>query len=227
MQVTAGTSRNVVNSDNTCASPKRGPPSGSGRARAARVRRAARRGGPARLRAGLARPWAVMRLHRADGERDGAGGPGPHREQDPQVRRCQLLPQPGQRVRQGGLPGVAGIGGVELDEGNLLEPVKRGRERRRRPVVGFPIGAGRDPEGRDGAAARGEPLREVQRAVGGLERLAVVQRAWRPAVGGPEVRLDERGGAEGAGVAQREVGRAVTAGGVAAAPHSKGSWLTR
>ena len=156
-----------------------------------------------------------MRLHRADGQRDGARGVGAYREQDPQVRRRQLLPQPGQRGRQGGLPGVTAVPGVEVDEGDLLHAVERGRERGRGLVVPLLVGAGGDPEGRDGAAARREPLREVQRAVGGFQRLAVLQRGGGRAVGRPEVALDHRGGAEVAAVAQREVGRAVPAGGVA------------
>src|SRR5215471_2420080 len=98
-----------------------------------------------RLRApGLAGLWLAVRglavvvpLDRLDGQRGGAEGVPAYRELDPQAGRCQLLPQPRQRLGDRGRPGVGRVGGVELEERDLLDPVERGREHAGWLVVGF------------------------------------------------------------------------------------------
>jgi hypothetical protein len=152
-----------------------------------------------------------MPLHRTNGQRDDIGQPAAHGERDPQVGRGKLLPYPGQRDRQGGLPGVKGVAGVHLEEGHLLYAVHRGREDRRGLVIGA-VAACRDPEGGKRAGVRREPLRLVKRAVADFQHLAAVQRVGGRAVGRTVVAVDDRGRTVGTAMAQREVGRAVPAG---------------
>ena len=160
----------------------------------------------------------VVRLRRRDVKRaDEAAGGGAHGEQDPQVGRGQLLPEPGQGGWQGGGPGVGGVARVELGR---TGPAGCGSARRRtrwrrssRPCRWVP--AATQKAGR-GLLFGSESL--GQRTAG----------CWRPpgagCCSGRRRRGRRRPGSsplrtaaapKDAGVAQGEVGRAVPAGGVA------------